>query len=313
MTFSPYGLNIFGEPAQAVNRGAIARKFEFPPFSVLNARDGEWQSRKQAWLSLGIRSEVGRTERAFHDHQWARDLGQKGLCANTAGDGTSIFDPVLCELVYRWFCPEDGLILDPFAGGSVRGIVACLLGRRYNGIDLRSEQVQANEDQADSIIDGNESPLPCWVTGDALDVAELVPGAYDLLFTCPPYADLEKYSDDPRDLSTMDYPKFLDTYRQIIAASVALLKPNRFAAIMVGDIRDPDGYYRNFVGDTVSAFQDAGLKLYNEAILVTSVGSLPIRITKQFEAGRKLGKTHQNLLVFAKGSPRWWKKGDKKK
>ena len=42
--------------------------------------------------------------------------------------GTSIFDPVLCELAYRWFCPPGGVVLDPFAGGSVRGIVASKLG-----------------------------------------------------------------------------------------------------------------------------------------------------------------------------------------
>jgi DNA modification methylase len=50
--------------------------------------------------------------------------------------GTSIFDPVLCELAYRWFSPPAGLVLDPFAGGSVRGIVAAKLGRRYVGVDL---------------------------------------------------------------------------------------------------------------------------------------------------------------------------------
>lgn len=58
--------------------------------------------------------------------------------------GTSIFDPVLCEIAYRWFCPQGGTVLDPFAGGSVRGIVASRLGYRYVGIELRQEQVEAN-------------------------------------------------------------------------------------------------------------------------------------------------------------------------
>ena len=44
--------------------------------------------------------------------------------------------------------------------------------------------------------------------------------------------------------------------------------------------------------------------LYNEAILVTAVGSLPIRVAKQFAGYRKLGKTHQNVLVFFKGDPK---------
>ena len=38
--------------------------------------------------------------------------------------GTSVFDPVLCEVAYRWFSPPGGHVLDPFAGGSVRGILA---------------------------------------------------------------------------------------------------------------------------------------------------------------------------------------------
>ena len=46
------------------------------------------------------------------------------------------------------------------------------------------------------------------------------------------------------------------------------------------------------------------MTLYNEAILVTAVGSLPIRVGRQFEGYRKLGKTHQNVLVFYKGDPK---------
>ena len=215
--------------------------------------------------------------------------------------GTSIFDPVLCELAYRWFCPTDGAVLDPFAGGSVRGIVAAKLGRAYTGIDLRPEQIEANQEQAREIV---PERIPTWIEGDSRYIATLAPGAYDLIFSCPPYADLEVYSDDPRDLSTLDYADFLTAYREIVAASVAMLKADRFACFVVGDIRDKRGFYRNFVSDTIAAFQDAGALLYNEAVLVTAVGSLPIRVGRQFEACRKLGKTHQNVLVFLKGDAR---------
>lgn len=216
--------------------------------------------------------------------------------------GTSIFDPVLCELIYRWFCPPGGLVIDPFAGGSVRGIVASKLGRRYVGLDLRPEQIAANEKQAARICD--DVP-PRWIVGDSRDLAQHAAGLEaDLIFSCPPYGDLERYSDDPADLSTLDYPAFLAAYRTIVAAAVAQLRPDRFACFVVGDIRDRQGFYRGFVRDTEQAFADAGAGLYNEAILVTAVGSLPIRAGKQFEASRKLGKTHQNVLVFCNGDPR---------
>ena len=407
--------------------------------------------------------------------------------------GSSIFDPVLCELIYRWFMePGEGKVIDPFAGGSVRGIVAGLLGKDYTGIELAEHQVAANivqskdilgetkqakefipisisgkwaqhkfsctkeyitsecgggccegsdkimisllprevdvhtengypvEDgflQADPVtgkcphkqkdglcslhgkpdkpfgciaspftlnksntliirnrynmmkchgqgepayitfrasldlILGNEEaervcqelakeegkniganmpidsfnklkyldslksgaagPLPetnttqppVWIIGDSLDIETLAPGEYDLLFSCPPYGDLEVYSDDPRDISTMPFDDFIAVYRQIIAKSVSLLKDNRFACFVVGDYRDKKGFYHNFPALTIEAFQDAGMILYNEAILVTALGSLPIRAGRQFQTGRKLGKTHQNVLVFYKGDP----------
>lgn len=216
--------------------------------------------------------------------------------------GTSIFDPVLTELCYRWFAPPGGLILDPFAGGSVRGIVASKLGRRYLGVELRSEQVEANRAQALNICD---DPHPEWIIGDSRNIDTLAAeAAADFVFSCPPYGDLEVYSDDPADLSTLPYADFRDAYFEIIAKACGLLKPDRFAAFVVGDFRDKAGNYVGFVPDTVNAFQAAGLALYNEGILVTAAGSLPIRARKQFEASRKLGKTHQNILVFLKGDAR---------
>jgi hypothetical protein len=216
----------------------------------------------------------------------------------------SIFDPVLTELVYRWFCPPEGVILDPFAGGSVRGIVASRLGFRYVGVDLSEKQIDANREQSRMILDG-ETPWPIWLPGDSRDIQEIARGVEaDLVFTCPPYADLEVYSDHPADISNMVYPEFLDAYDKIIAAACTLLKPDRFAAIVVGEVRDKQTHaYYGLVPDTIAAFEAAGLSYHNEAIIVTPTGTLAIRTARQFDHSRKMGKTHQNLLVFCKGDP----------
>lgn len=227
---------------------------------------------------------------------------QNGERAETATSGTSIFDPVLCELAYRWFSPAGGVVLDPFAGGSVRGIVAATLGREYIGCELRPEQVAANRDQAARIC--TAGVMPVWIVGDSAATIPALDAAADFVFSCPPYGDLEVYSDGADDLSNMDHAGFVAVYRVIIAAAIAKLKPDRFACFVVGDFRCKKGFYRNFVSDTIAAFEDAGARLYNEAILVTAAGSLPIRAGKQFEASRKLGKTHQNVLVFCKGDPK---------
>lgn len=146
---------------------------------------------------------------------------------------------------------------------------------------------------------------PVWVCGDSLTVLDDVPdGSADMIWTCPPYGDLEVYSDNPQDLSTMSWDQFLVAYRAILAKAGAKLKPDRFAGIVVGDFRDDRGLYRDFVSATIDAARAAGLSLYNEAILVTPIGSLAVRLAKQFTTSRKMGKTHQNVLIFVKGDPK---------
>lgn len=254
---------------------------------------GETHLASEGWRETGLTFASGTPRR-----------DEVSLKLQETSSGTSIFDPVLCELAYRWFCPPGGLVLDPFAGGSVRGIVAAKLGRRYVGIDLSAAQIAANEAQALRICEGGL--VPQWIVGDSAHLGALTGGglAADFLFSCPPYGDLERYSEDPRDLSTMEWPAFLAAYRQIIVDAVAFLRADRFACFVVGDLRDRQGFYRRLVSETEAAFEAAGARLYNEAVLVTAVGSLPIRVGRQFEGARKLGKTHQNVLVFCKGDPK---------
>jgi DNA modification methylase len=269
--------------------------------------------KKARTMSLPTGAAIGKG--GLSDQLAPRTSIPKGLAFGEVGNydgaertisGTSIFDPVLCELAYRWFCPPGGLVLDPFAGGSVRGIVAGKLGRRYRGIDLREEQIAANREQHAQIVPDADV---LWLAGDSrhiLDPAFPYFGSdfegADFIFTCPPYADLEVYSDLPEDISNMPYPKFREAYSDIIAKACARLKPDRFACVVIGDARGKDGSYYGLPWHTVEAFQAAGLKLYNEAVLVTAAGSLPVRARKGFEATRKLGKTHQNILIFVKGS-----------
>lgn len=279
-------------------------RFLVPPFSVLDARAGYWQDRKRDWLSLGIKSELGREDKllGFESLTGNAAYGKRGKIEH----GTSIFDPVLCEVAYRWFTPEGGTVLDPFAGGSVRGIVAAALGRGYLGIDLRAEQVQSNIEQLAYI--GKRHPLepsPQWAIGDSRNLATIVGShKFDAVFTCPPYFDLEVYSKDPRDLSNAgEWPAFRKAYREIIQHTVDAMRDDTFAVWVVGDIRQKTkpGGYRGLVPTTVNAFRDAGAHYYNEGILLTMLGTAPVRVASQFGAGRKLGKVHQNVLVFCKG------------
>ena len=303
--YSDFDLEIELEEVEFDNKDKIeplslVDKFIVPPFSILDTKQGYWQDRKRKWKALGIKSEVGRDVNCNAKISNFKNRDGTPMKSNAIDTGVSIFDPVLCELVYKWFNIDNGVVYDSFAGGSVRGVVAEILGYKYNGIDLRQEQVNAN------YINANEIGVnPNWICDDSLNVDNHIKdNSVDLFFSCPPYADLEVYSDNEKDLSTMEYDKFIETYKEIIRKGCNKLKDDRFAVFVVGDIRDKKGFYRNFIDDTKKAFLDCGLKTYNELILLEQSGTGAMRANKTFGTYRKVIKTHQNVLVFYKGDPK---------
>lgn len=269
-------------------QGSLREKFIEPPFSVLDLKQGSWSKRKSMWLDLGIKSEIGRKTNTHGDSY--------GF-AERFKETTSIFNPALCEVLYHWFCPEGGKILDPFAGGSVRGIVANKLGYNYTGIDVRQEQIDSNREQAIEILGVDNQPN--YYVGDSNLVLNDFTDTFDYLFTCPPYADLEVYSDLEGDISNMSYNNFINIYKSIIEKSCNLLKENSFACFVVGEVRDKNGNYYGFVPDTIKIFQSCGMSFYNEAILLDQLGSASMRANNTMK-NKKLVKVHQNILVFKK-------------
>lgn len=290
-------VDLFGN--EIVKDVLLRDKFMEPPFSVLDTKGGGWQSRKRQWKKLGIESHLGReaqcnvkTMSGLTAEEYEKKYGRKPM------EGVSIFDPALCELIYNWYCPDGGTILDPFCGGSVRGIVANYLGYKYTGIDIRQEQIDSNREQEISILPIKNQPQ--YYVGDSnVVLTELIP-MYDLVFSCPPYADLEVYSEMKDDLNTMQYNDFIKVYAEIIKKSVAKLKSGGYACFVVGDIRDKKGFYRDFISHTKQSFINAGAGLYNEAILLQPLGTAMLRAGKIFEAGGKLTKVHENVLIFKK-------------
>lgn len=287
-------------PVDAPPPVRLADRYTVPPFSVFDRRQGEWQDRRRRWLSLGIASELGRPTNLL-------DLGEGG-CVQTINGGTSVFDPVLCEIVYRWYARTGCTVLDPFAGGSVRGIVAGVLERDYIGIDLRIEQVEENRAQLAALRPGwRPTTAPQWRVGDAtnLDGALAWDEEFDLVFSCPPYADLEVYSDHPRDISTWPYAEFLAGHTKAIRDAVGRLRRHRYAVWVIGDVRDAEtGYYRGLPQATIAAFEAAGCGLLNECVIVDPAGTAPIRAARYHNSGRKTVRLHQVLYVFVKGDAR---------
>ena len=103
----------------------------------------------------------------------------------------------------------------------------------------------------------------------------------------------------------MDYGEFREAYFDIIKKACARLGDDSFAAFVVGEARQKKdgGFYYGIVPDTIRAFEEAGLRYYDEMVLVTQVAAKALAVAEGFVKSRKIGKIHQNVLVFVKGDP----------
>ena len=318
------------ERQNSAPESSLFDRFIVPPFSILDTRKGYWQDRKKKWYdiigdmgesrndtlvtSLEIkykdlyqrtrehRKELGLSFKEYIDKYVSQEDLEKEQ-AKIVAQGVSILDPVMAEIVCRWFGQENGKAFDCFAGDSVFGFVSAYLGNDFTGIELREKQAALNNER----VEGMKARYIC---DDGQNVAQHIePESQDLLFSCPPYFDLEKYSDLPNDASNQgSYEDFIKILENAFTGAVSCLKQNRFAAICVGDVRDKNtGFYYDFCGDIKRIFKENGMRLYNEIILVEQTASTALRASRYMDT-RKVAKTHQHLLVFFKGDPKKIKK-----
>ena len=267
--------------------------FIVPPFSVINTVDEDWKNRKLRWLK--ITGNLTETKEGMIKKEVPSESHLELLMQKLNG-GSSNFDPVLAEIMIKWFNTKNGKVLDPFGGEQTKGVVCGELGYSYSGCEFRKEQVDLNKKICEKYENVN------YYCGDSNNIDSIIKERnFDLCFTSPPYYDLEIYSKE--DMSALGtYEEFMKQYKNIFSKCYNMLNDNRFLVIKVCEIRDKKtGIYRNFVGDNIRIMEEIGFKYYNEIIVLNSVGTLPLRATKQMNSGRKIGKRHQNVLVFFKG------------
>lgn len=268
--------------------GSLERDFIVPPFSLLDGRQGYWKDRKAAWREKIKDAGEARSDAIIFTNDEIN-----------VGAGMSLLDPVLAECMLEWFALPQSKVFDCFAGDTVFGYVAGAKGHTFTGIELREEQAEFNR-KATSGLDCN------YITGDAVDLCDYIEQeSQDMFFSCPPYYNLEVYSDLENDASNKesyeDFYKIIDT---AFTKAITRLKENRFAVVAAANMRDSKtGEYYNFVGDIINTFTRGGMSFYNDMILADPLGSAGVRARPSMKH-RKVVKVHQNILVFYKGDPK---------
>jgi hypothetical protein len=208
----------------------------------------------------------------------------------------SVFAAPLVEwILLRYGGDAGGRVLDAFAGGPPRGLVSTIMGYQYVGFEIRQEQIDENTRVLKELsLEGAR-----YICGDGryLQEAEEI-GLFDVALSCPPYFDLEKYSDRPDDLSNLrTYGQFNFAMYSTALAHRKLMKSGSFVCMVVGNFRDKKGELIDFPGHTIENFKEVGFLFYQDIILSRNWGSAAIRSTNSWR-NKKLVPIHERLLIF---------------
>ncbi len=244
---------------------------------------------------------------------WKRLLGEDGHTGSRAEtfrkdhDSAytathSVFPAPLVEwILLRYGGPPGGRILDAFAGGPVRAVVSTIMGYSYCGFEIRQEQIDENIKALEKLgLVGTN-----FVLGDGRFLcgggSGVLHGEFDCALTCPPYHNLEVYSNRDDDLSNCStYEQFRAGIAMCAMSHFPLMKPEAFLCIVVGSFRDKKtGELIDFPGHTIEDFREAGFIYWQNVILTKNFGSACIRSTNAW-AGQKLIPLYEHLLVFRK-------------
>jgi len=197
-------------------------------------------------------------------------IGSRGRKGMHEGTYHGNFVPQIPYQAIRRFTKPGDVVLDLFLGSGTTLIEARRQGRHGIGIEL----VKSIADNARERIDAETNPYDTWqevIQGDSTS-EEAVKSVREglerrkrsqvqLLVMHPPYHDIIRFSDEPRDLSNAPTLKdFLESFKKVVRGTYDLLEKNHFLVVVIGDKYSnrewvPLGFY------TMEAVKSAGYTL----------------------------------------------------
>ena len=209
------------------------------------------------------------------------------------GGKCSVFNPHLAQMILSAYCPLNAKIYDAFGGGGTRGYISTQMGHKYLGVEIREEEVQRLKEQMKKW--GIEFEI---VLGDSKTFKPK--DKFNFAFTCPPYYDLELYSNLEGDLSNAKtYQDYLKMLRDVMKNIYDCLEEDCLAVFVVGNFRNAKGELEHLNGDLIQIGKEIGFKLWDELIWM---GASNVALTRcgKFEVNRKSVRMHEYVVVLKK-------------
>jgi DNA modification methylase len=264
---------------------------------VLPLKDNEKVVTQVGWLPLSVIEPPRQTKKIWKNAYLNDGLDEQRRSDDAkylSGLGFSEFHAGLTEDVLHYWSVVGSVVVDPFAGRATRAFVTSKLGREYYGYEVSPTTVDRVQKHLDSYNIDSTIYLDngCYMKQTPNDFA-------DLVMTCPPYHQLEKYESVNNQLSDIkDYETFLGML-EICAVNIKrVLKPGGFLVWVCADWRDGIEF-RSFHTDSIRMFKNVGLKYHDIVIMKNKSPFASMQIGK-VASKRYTSKIHEYILIFRK-------------
>lgn len=252
---------------------------------------------KEAFKTAGRSVRLGRTYK------------KDGLDSNKGGQerssllaGLSRFSQNIGRIMVKFYCPEEGVVYDPFAGHNSRMELVYTLGRTYVGVDISHEFMEANFavkkvlENRNGLFERNNSVRLIEGSSSKVDLPD---NFADFSITSPPYWDLEFYGDEPEQLGmSKTYDGFIEMIGKHVNENFRILKPGSFCAWFINDFSKGGEFYPYHM-DIAILFRKAGFILHN--IYIVDLGHpLASAFVRTTLISKRFPKRHEYCVLGLK-------------
>jgi DNA modification methylase len=183
-----------------------------------------------------LRTMLERAPRFWPNNRCWSAQAVRNLARIYSGGRVANFRPVVARNIINHFSRSADVVLDFSAGYGGRLLASLTLDRLYIGIDPARKQISGLERMCEDFRE--HSPARAEIVKGCAE--DILPGmersSVDLVFSSPPFFNLEVYSDEPTQSSNRykTYDRWRAGFLQVvIAQSRRLLRRNGFLAIHV--------------------------------------------------------------------------------
>ena len=206
----------------------------------------------------------------------------------------SEFHAGVAENILRYWSMKGSIVVDPFAGRVTRAMVTTKLEREYIGYEITPNTYKRSLNHFKK-----HNVNPTLHNGDGTKLGNTKDNTADLVFTCPPYFNIEQYESCDNQLSDIrDYDTFMDSMGECVSNVKRVLKEGAWAIFVVADFRI-GGELKSFSSDLIQRFKDNDM-IHWDTIIMENISPFATLTAYQAACKRYVPKTHEYILVFRK-------------